>query len=98
MAARERQRFKKHGEEIRANAQISTRQIRAHCELGTDAERLLERAIEQQGLTARAHDRILKVARTIAVWKVRSPSRSHTSPKPFDTARSTAAIGLRAVE
>jgi magnesium chelatase family protein len=30
-----------------------------------DCERLLERAVAQQGLTARAHDRILKVARTI---------------------------------
>lgn len=40
--------------------------LRTHCELGTEAERLLERAMQQQGLTARAHDRILKVARTIA--------------------------------
>ena len=45
---------------------MTTRQIRAYCELGADAERLLERAMQQQGLTARAHDRILKVARTIA--------------------------------
>jgi magnesium chelatase family protein len=45
---------------------MTTRQIRTHCELGADAERLLERAMQQQGLTARAHDRILKVARTIA--------------------------------
>ncbi|MFZ1939366.1 MAG: YifB family Mg chelatase-like AAA ATPase [Terracidiphilus sp.] len=68
MAARERQRerFKKHGEKIYANAQMTTRQIRTYCELGADAERLLERAMQQQGLTARAHDRILKVARTIA--------------------------------
>jgi magnesium chelatase family protein len=68
MAARERQRqrFKKAGEKIYSNAQMTTRQIRAHCELGADAERLLERAMQQQGLTARAHDRILKVARTIA--------------------------------
>jgi magnesium chelatase family protein len=68
MAARERQRtrFKEHGEKIYANSQMSTRQIRAYCELGADAERLLERAMQQQGLTARAHDRILKVARTIA--------------------------------
>jgi magnesium chelatase family protein len=45
---------------------MNTRQIRTFCELGPDAERLLERAMQQQGLTARAHDRILKVARTIA--------------------------------
>ncbi len=68
MAARERQRqrFKSHGEKIYANAQMSTRQVRAFCELGADSEKLLERAMQQQGLTARAHDRILKVARTIA--------------------------------
>jgi len=68
MAARERQRlrFGKSGDKIYANAQMTTRQIRAHCELSPDAERLLERAMQQQGLTARAHDRILKVARTIA--------------------------------
>ncbi|QHN04887.1 YifB family Mg chelatase-like AAA ATPase [Granulicella sp. WH15] len=49
-----------------ANAQMSTQQIRTFCELSTDAERLLERAMQQQGLSARAHDRILKVSRTIA--------------------------------
>ena len=49
-----------------ANAQMATAQIRQHCELGSDAERLLERAMQQQGLSARAHDRILKVARTVA--------------------------------
>ena len=48
------------------NAQMTPRQIRAFCELTPDCERLLERAMMQQGLTARAHDRILKVARTIA--------------------------------
>lgn len=63
---RQRQRFKKAGETIFANAQMATRQVRARCELNPDAERLLERAMQQQGLTARAHDRILKVARTIA--------------------------------
>jgi len=48
------------------NAQMTPRQIRTFCELSADCERLLERAMVQQGLTARAHDRILKVARTIA--------------------------------
>jgi magnesium chelatase family protein len=68
MAARTRQRerFSKARERIYANAQMTTRQIRTYCELSADAERLLERAMQQQGLTARAHDRILKVARTIA--------------------------------
>jgi magnesium chelatase family protein len=63
---RQRQRFASAKEKIFSNAQMGTRQIRAHCELSADAEKLLERAMVQQGLTARAHDRILKVARTIA--------------------------------
>ena len=68
LAARERQadRFAQATERIYSNAQMSTRQIRIFCELSSDAERLLERAMQQQGLSARAHDRILKVARTIA--------------------------------
>jgi magnesium chelatase family protein len=46
--------------------------------LGADAERLLERAMHQQSLTARAHDRILKVARTIADFEgVESLSVAH---------------------
>jgi magnesium chelatase family protein len=63
---RQRARFASAKEKIFSNAQMGTRQIRAHCELSADAEKLLERAMLQQGLTARAHDRILKVARTIA--------------------------------
>lgn len=51
---------------IYSNAQMTAQNIRAFCELSPDCERLLERAMTQQGLTARAHDRILKVARTIA--------------------------------
>ena len=68
LQARERQatRFADAKERIHCNAQMSTRQIRADRGLPADAERLLERAMQQQGLTARAHDRILKVARTIA--------------------------------
>jgi magnesium chelatase family protein len=51
---------------VYSNAQMTTQQIRLYCELSSDAERILERAMQQQGLSARAHDRILKVARTIA--------------------------------
>ena len=53
-------------EKLYCNAQMGPRHIRAFCELSADCEKLLERAMAQQGLTARAHDRILKVARTIA--------------------------------
>ncbi len=59
-------RFAAAGERIYSNAQMGTRQVRTYCELSTESERLLERAMQQQGLTARAHDRILKVARTVA--------------------------------
>jgi len=68
MRAREAQlnRFAAAQERIYSNAQMAPRQIRTYCELSTDCERLLERAMAQQGLSARAHDRILKVARTVA--------------------------------
>ena len=53
-------------DKLYCNAQMAPRHIRTFCELSADCERLLERAMLQQSLTARAHDRILKVARTIA--------------------------------
>jgi magnesium chelatase family protein len=59
-------RFRAAGEKFYSNAQMGSRQIRKFCELNADCERQLERAMNQQGLSARAHDRILKVARTIA--------------------------------
>jgi magnesium chelatase family protein len=65
-AARTRGSAKAASTAVYANAQMTTQQIRLFCELSTDAERLLERAMQQQGLSARAHDRILKVSRTIA--------------------------------
>ena len=59
-------RFRAGGERMYANAQMGSREIRKYCELSTDSEHLLERAMVKQGLSARAHDRILKVARTVA--------------------------------
>jgi magnesium chelatase family protein len=68
MRTRQKQleRFASSRQKIYCNAQMSSRHIRTFCELSADCERLLERAMTQQGLSARAHDRILKVARTIA--------------------------------
>jgi predicted ATPase with chaperone activity len=49
-----------------ANAQMMPKMIRKHCVISAEGEKLLENAITRLGLSARAHDRILKVARTIA--------------------------------
>jgi magnesium chelatase family protein len=48
------------------NSQIPVRQLRKICALDDAGERTLEMAVRRMGLSARAHDRILKVARTIA--------------------------------
>ncbi|MBV8905951.1 MAG: YifB family Mg chelatase-like AAA ATPase [Acidobacteriia bacterium] len=48
------------------NSRMPTRLIRKYCALNDGAERTLEMAVRRLGLSARAHDRILKVARTVA--------------------------------
>jgi magnesium chelatase family protein len=48
------------------NSRIPARMIRKICALDDAGERTLEMAVRRMGLSARAHDRILKVARTIA--------------------------------
>lgn len=65
--ARERQtiRFEDH-ENVHYNAQMNTKQIRKYCILDEASKQLLKTAMERLNLSARAYDRILKVARTIA--------------------------------
>ena len=48
------------------NARMPTRMIRKQCALNEAGERTLEMAMRRMSLSARAHDRILKVARTVA--------------------------------
>ena len=66
-AAREKQteRFKDL-ENVHYNAQMNTKQIRQYCKLDEKSKSLLKNAMERLNLSARAYDRILKVARTIA--------------------------------
>jgi magnesium chelatase family protein len=66
VAARQRQLRRYQGEKIYCNSQLSPRQIPKYCNISVDCERLLESAMTRLGLSVRAHDRILKVARTIA--------------------------------
>ncbi|MFM9905467.1 MAG: YifB family Mg chelatase-like AAA ATPase [Pyrinomonadaceae bacterium] len=49
-----------------SNSAMSPKQIRTFCSIDDQSEELLEKAMQRQGLSARAHDRILKVSRTIA--------------------------------
>ena len=58
-------RFKKN-KTIHSNAAMTSKEIKAFCELDRNGKKILESSIEQLGLSARAYDRILKVSRTIA--------------------------------
>ena len=53
-------------ENLHYNAQMNVKQIRKYCKLSDESMSLLKTAMEKLNLSARAYDRILKVARTIA--------------------------------
>lgn len=64
--ARERQQARFAGVEVSSNARMDPRHLRKHCPLDRAQGELLQQAMEQLGLSARAYDRVLRVARTIA--------------------------------
>ena len=64
--ARERQTQRFAGTDVRLNARMSHKAVRKYCPLDDAGEALLMNAMSQMALSARAHDKILKVARTIA--------------------------------
>ncbi|MFO7904110.1 MAG: YifB family Mg chelatase-like AAA ATPase [Pirellulaceae bacterium] len=66
VAARDRQAARFRETSIRTNAHMSPRQIREFCPLDGDGLALLKTGVHEMGLSARAHDKILRVARTIA--------------------------------
>ena len=83
--ARERQIKRGH----RPNAMLGNREVERHCAISEADSQLLERAIEQLGLSARAYHRILKVARTIA---------DLAGSPDITTAHLTEAIGYRRLD
>jgi len=78
LMARERQkrRFEKMSQ-VFNNAQMSTRMVRRICVIDSSGASLLKKAMSTLGLSARAYDRILKVARTIADLDQSKEIRAH---------------------
>ena len=54
------------GDGQRLDSRMNTRQLRRHCVLDSESQKMLQTAMDELGLSARAHDRILRVSRTIA--------------------------------
>lgn len=65
-AARERQKERFRGTQTRCNAYMTRNQVEAACALDEKGAVLMKSAFDRLGLTARSHDKILRVARTIA--------------------------------
>ena len=64
--AREIQTQRFEGTGLHSNADMASKNIQEHCKMPQDARDILRKGIDRLGLTARAYDRIIKVARTIA--------------------------------
>ena len=69
-------RFEGH-DKIHYNAQMNSKEVRQYCQLDTVSLNLLKNAMEKLNLSARAYDRILKVARTIADLENTEKIESH---------------------
>ena len=65
-AARELQKKRFTGTDTLCNARMTPPMVGRFCKLDAAGEKLLKNAFERLGLTARSHDRLLRVARTIA--------------------------------
>ena len=66
VVARDAQRKRFGSQNSMLNGTMAPRDIRKYCKLANEAETLLKTAMEEMGLSARAHDKILRVSRTIA--------------------------------
>ncbi|MDE0864175.1 MAG: YifB family Mg chelatase-like AAA ATPase [Rubripirellula sp.] len=64
--ARDQQATRFHDQPTLYNAQMTSRQVRSHCQIDRVCRQMLRHCVEELGLSARAHDKILRVARTIA--------------------------------
>lgn len=84
----QRQRFKEE-KGISCNADMKGSQMNKHCKIDIKSQEIMEAAVNRLGLSARAYDKVLKVARTIADLDSREEIR------PQDVSE---AIGYRALD
>lgn len=75
--AREVQAQRLSGTGRRCNAQMSSKSLRQFCKLDDAAQQILKLSMQELGLSARAHDKILRVARTIADLENEASIRAH---------------------
>jgi magnesium chelatase family protein len=73
----QRQRFADTTDGTTTNATMSSRQVRQFCKLDDAGEALLKQAMTELGLSARAHDKVLRIARTIADIADEADIQSH---------------------
>lgn len=65
-AARERQTKRFKSQKIKANSEMSTREVKKYCPLSSECRHLLRSAVSAMNLSARSYFKVVKVARTIA--------------------------------
>jgi magnesium chelatase family protein len=70
----QRERFGDDGSLL--NSRMNSRQLRRYCNLDAEGRSLLQAAMDELGLSARAHDRILRMARTVADLEGGGPVRA----------------------
>lgn len=100
-AAREIQRMRFDGYGIHTNAEMSGKQVGEFCRLSGQCQEFLERTIERMGFSARACDRIMKLARTIAdLETVSGKLRTGEQPRevPISPAHLAEAAGYRLLD
>ncbi len=79
LAARtvQNERFAGANGETTTNASMSSQQVRKFCKLDSSGESVLKQAMCELGLSARAHDKVLRIARTIADLETREDIAAH---------------------
>ena len=89
VAARKVQAERFAGIRSRYNGQMGPRQMRQFCKLNDECQNMLRASVNDLGLSARAHDKILRVARTIADLEGAPTSSCRTSTRRSTTGCST---------